>query len=108
MRINQRIAKLESNLSAKELVISWMSQAHESATFTHYTTYCLARPDEEYPFYPLVRQASAAARKRLRGRSPEEIRRGVYQAKTDVIYLFFLHGNLNMFTASKPRRSSAG
>jgi hypothetical protein len=32
----------------------------------------------------------------LRGRSPEEIRQGVYQAKKDVIYLFYLHANLNI------------
>jgi len=96
MRINQRIAKLESNLSAKELVISWMSQAHEFATFNDYTNYCLTRPDEEYPSYRLARQASTAARKRLRGRPPEEIRQGVCQAEKDVIYLFYLHANLNM------------
>ena len=96
MRINQRIAKLQSNLSAKERVISWMSQAHEFATFTDYATYCLTRPDEEYPSYRLARQASEAARKRLRGRPPEEIRQGVYQAKKDTIYLFFVHAHLNL------------
>ena len=99
MRINQRIAKLESNLSAKELVISWMSQANESPTFKDYATYCFARPDEEDSPDKLARQASEAARNRLKGRSPEEIRRGVYQAKKDVIFLFYLHQNLNLKVA---------
>jgi len=54
MRIKKRLSELESNLSAKERVISWMSQAHESATFTDYATCCLTRPDEEYPSYQLA------------------------------------------------------
>ena len=96
MSIKKRLSELESNLSPKERVISWMSQAHEFATFTDYATYCLTRPDEEYPAYQLARQASEAARKRLRGRPPEEIRQGVYQAKKDTIYLFFVHAHLNL------------
>ena len=49
--------------------------------------------------HTVVAQTARVNARRLKGRSPEEIRRGVYQAKKDVIFLFYLHRNLNLKVA---------
>jgi hypothetical protein len=95
MTLNNRLDEITENLAPKELILTWMREAHEYGTYLSYGLSLLDQPEDAYPLVRLPQLLYAGTKARLRGRKEEELRRTLRSGYRDLLFLFHLHSQLN-------------
>ena len=91
----RRIEKLETGLSPKQAFILWLQDAHSFDGIKEYVQYLKDQPEDAAAIPKLTDQVEAAVKQQLKGQPREEIDKAVRQAYKDVLFLFFLHQQVN-------------
>ena len=99
----QRVAKLETGLTPKQAILLWFQEAHGFNTIFEYIHHLKSQPDSAAPIPRLTGQAAEAVKQTLKGHPREEVDKAVRQAYTDVLFLFFLHQQVNRKLISEER-----
>ncbi len=93
----RRIKKIETEscLTPKQAILLWFQEAHAFSTIEEYVSYLKTQPDGAAPIDKLTSQVYESVKQTL-GRQPrEEINKAVNQAYKDVLFLFYLHQQVN-------------
>ena len=99
----QRVAKLETDLTPKQAILLWFQEAHGFNTIFEYVHHLKSQPDSAAPIPRLTDQVAEAVKQTLKGHRREEIDKAVRQAYKDVLFLFFLHQQVNRKLISEER-----
>jgi len=99
----RRIEKLETGLTPKQAFILWLQDAHSFNGVKEYVQSLKGQPDDAAPIPRLADQVEAAVKQRLKGQPREEIDKAVRQAYKDVLFLFFLHQQVNSKLCTEER-----
>ena len=99
----QRVAKLETGLTPKQAILLWFQEAHGFNTSFEYIHHLKSQPDSAAPIPRLTDQVAEAVKQTLKGHRREEIDKAVRQAYKDVLFLFFLHQQVNRKLISEER-----
>ena len=99
----QRVAKLETGLTPKQAILLWFQEAHGFNTIFEYIHHLKSQPDSAAPIPRLTDQVAEAVKQTLKGHRREEIDKAVRQAYKDVLFLFFLHQQVNRKLISEER-----
>ena len=99
----QRVAKLETGLTPKQAILLWFQEAHGFNTIFEYIRHLKGQPDTAAPIPRLTDQVAEAVKQTLKGHPREEIDKAVRQAYKDVLFLFFLHQQVNRKLISEER-----
>ena len=99
----QRVAKLETGLTPKQAILLWFQEAHGFNTIFEYVHHLKSQPDSAAPIPRLTDQVAEAVKQTLKGHRREEIDKAVRQAYKDVLFLFFLHQQVNRKLISEER-----
>ena len=99
----QRVAKLETGLTPKQAILLWFQEAHGFNTIFEYIHHLKSQPDSAAPIPRLADQVAEAVKQTLKGHPREEIDKAVRQAYKDVLFLFFLHQQVNRKLISEER-----
>ena len=99
----QRVAKLETGLTPKQAILLWFQEAHGFNTIIEYIHHLKSQPDSAAPIPRLTDQVAEAVKQTLKGHRREEIDKAVRQAYKDVLFLFFLHQQVNRKLISEER-----
>jgi len=91
----KRVEKLESGLTPKQAILLWLQEAHSFNGIEEYVRHLKIQPDSDAPIPRLTDQVAEAVKQTLKGQPREEIRRAVNQAHKDVLFLFYLHQQVN-------------
>ncbi len=93
----RRIKKLEteSSLTPKQIILLWFQEAHAFNTIGEYVRYLKTQPDSAAPIDMLTRKVEESVKQTLGRRPREEVDKAVRQAYKDVLFLFFLHQQVN-------------
>ena len=99
----RRLEKLETGLTPKQAFILWLQDAHSFNGIKEYVKSLRDQPDDAAPIPRLTDQVEEAVKRTLKGRPREEIDKAVRQAYKDVLFLFFLHQQVNgkLFTEER-------
>jgi hypothetical protein len=106
MTLHRRLDALEDSLTPKELITTWMREAHEFGDYTSYGLWLMQQPEHSYPLTRLSQHLYDATKAHLRGRRDEELRAALRSQNRDLFFLFHLHSQLNErveFTLSELR-----
>jgi len=90
-----RVKQLQTSLTPKQAFILWLQEAHSFNGIKEYVISLKDQPDDAAPIPRLTAQVEEAVKQRLKGRPREEIDKAVRQAYKDVLFLFFLHQQVN-------------
>ena len=93
--VKSRVKKLESGLTPKEAVLLWLQDAHSHHTMADYMHYLQTQPDNAWPLRRLGEQMTASVEQVPKGKPKEEINRALRRADLAVLFLFFLHQQVN-------------
>ena len=99
----QRVAKLETGLTPKQAILLWFQEAHGFNAIFEYIHHLKSQPDSAAPIPRLTDQVAEAVKQTLKGHRREEIDKAVRQAYKDVLFLFFLHQQVNRKLISEER-----
>ena len=99
----RRVEKLERGLTPKQAVLMWLQEAHAFNGIEEYVHHLKGRPEGAYPIDKLTSQVEAGVRQTLKGKPREEIDKAVRQAYKDVLFLFYLHQQVNAKVLSEYR-----
>ena len=99
----QRVAKLETGLTPKQAILLWFQEAHGFNAILEYIHHLKSQPDSAAPIPRLTDQVAEAVKQTLKGHPREEIDKAVRQAYKDVLFLFFLHQQVNRKLISEER-----
>ena len=99
----RRLKTLERGLTPRQAIVLWLQEAHAFNTMEEYVHHLKSQPDSAAPIDKLTGQVEEAVRETVKGQPREEIRRAVYQAHKDVLFLFFLHQQVNRKLMSENR-----
>ena len=99
----QRVAKLETGLTPKQAILLWFQEAHGFNAIFKYIHHLKSQPDSAAPIPRLTDQVAEAVKQTLKGHRREEIDKAVRQAYKDVLFLFFLHQQVNRKLISEER-----
>ena len=91
----QRVAKLETGLTPKQAILLWFQEAHGFNTIFEYIHHLKSQPDSAAPIPRLTAQVAEPIKQTLKGQLREDINRAISQAHRDVLFLFFLHQQIN-------------
>ena len=91
----RRIEKLEASLTPKQAFVRWLQDAHSFIGIKEYVKSLKDQPDDAAPIPRLTDQVEEAIKQRLKARPREEVNKAVNQAYKDVLFLFFLHQQVN-------------
>ena len=91
----RRVEKLESGLTPKQAILMWLQEAHAFNTIEEYVRHLKIQPDSAAPLYRLTSQVAESVKQTLKGQPREEIDKAVRQAHKDVLFLFYLHQQVN-------------
>ena len=91
----RRIDKLVTGLTPKQAILLWLQEAHAFNTIEELVHHLRTQPDSAAPLYKLPSQVSEGVKQTLKGQPREEINKAVNQAYKDVLFLFFLHQQVN-------------
>ena len=94
---------LETGLTPKQAILLWFQEAHGFNTIFEYIHYLKSQPDSAAPIPRLTDQVAEAVKQTLKGHPREEIDKAVRQAYKDVLFLFFLHQQVNRKLISEER-----
>ncbi len=99
----RRLDQLESGLTPKQAILLWLQEAHAFRGIEGYVRYLKTQPDSAAPLHKLTNQVEEGVKQRLKGKPREEIDKAVRQAYKDVLFLFFLHQQVNSKLISEER-----
>ena len=102
-KVDRRIGKLESGLTPKQAILLWLQEAHAFRGIEEYVRHLKTQPDNAAPLYKLTAQVEEGVKQRLKGKPREAIALAVRQAYKDVLFLFFLHQQVNRKLVSEER-----
>ena len=102
-KIKRRVQKLESGLAPKQAMLLWLQEAHAFRGIEEYVRHLKTEPDNAAPIDKLTTQVEEGVKQRLKGKSRKEIALAVRQAYKDVLFLFFLHQQVNGKLVSEQR-----
>ena len=92
---NRRLDKLKSHLTPKQAVLLWLQDAHAYHTVADYLHYLQTQPDNAWPLRRLGEQMTASVEQTLKGKPKAAIHQALRRADLDVLFLFFLHQQVN-------------
>jgi hypothetical protein len=95
MTLKTRLDEITKALSPKELILTWMREAHEYGSYLSYGLSLLDQPEDAYPLVRLPQLLYAGTKTRLRGRQEEDRQRPLRSGYRDLLFLFHLHSQLN-------------
>ena len=99
----RRVEKLESDLTPKQAILLWLQEAHSFNRIEEYAHHLKNQPDIAAPIDRLTMQVEEGVKQTLKGKPREEINKAVRQAYKDVLFLFFLHQQVNGKLLSEDR-----
>ena len=91
----RRIDKLETGLTPKQIILLWFQEAHAFNSIEEYVRHLKTQPDSAAPIHKLTSQVEESVKQTLGSRPREEINKAVNQAYKDVLFLFYLHQQVN-------------
>ena len=91
----RRIEKLETALTPKQAILLWFQEAHSFNNIQEYVSHLKTQPDSAAPVSKLTTQVEEAVKQTLKGKPRDEINKAVQQVRKDVLFLFFLHQQVN-------------
>ena len=91
----RRVRELESGLTPKQAILLWFQEAHAFNGVEEYVGHLRTQPDSAAPIPKLTTQVEEAVKQTLKGNPREEINKAVRQSHKDVLFLFFLHQQVN-------------
>ena len=93
----RRVKKLETegSLTPKQTILLWLQEAHAFNNIEDYVRHLKNQPDGAGPIDRLTAQVEEAVKQTLKGKPREEIDKAVRQAYRDVLFLFYLHKQVN-------------
>jgi len=100
---NRRVEKLETGLTPKQAIMMWLQEAHAFKNIEDYVRHLKKQTDSAAPLHKLPDQVAEGVKQTLKGKPREEIDRAVHQAYKDVLFLFFLHQQVNGKVVSEER-----
>lgn len=96
MTLAKRLGSVEDNhLTPLEAVLLWMGEAHAFGSLENYFRWLTGQPDDAYPLIRMPRQVVEAVRRANKGRPHSELRGEFLRVQRDVLFLYFLHDQLN-------------
>lgn len=102
-KIDRRVENLEAGLTPKQAIISWLQEAHAFKNIEEYVRHLKKQPDTEAPLHKLTDQVAGGVRQTLKGKPRKVINRAVRQAYRDVLFLFYLHQQVNSKVVTEGR-----
>ena len=81
----------------------WLQEAHAFKGIEEYVRHLKGQPDSAAPIEKLTTQVAEGVKETLKGKPREDIDRAVGQAYKDVLFLFFLHQQVNGKVVSEER-----
>ena len=91
----KRLEKLETGLTPKQAILLWFQEAHGFNTIFEYIHHLKSQPDSAWAIPRLTAQVAGPIKQTLKGPPREDIKRAIGQAHRDVLFLFFLHQQIN-------------
>ena len=91
----RRMDKLETGLTPKQIILLWFQEAHAFNSIEEYVRHLKTQPDSAAPIHKLTSQVEESVKQTLGSRPREEINKAVNQAYKDVLFLFYLHQQVN-------------
>ena len=91
----RRLDQLESGLTPKQAILLWLQEAHAFRGIEEYVRHLKTQPDGFWPIDKLTTQVEQRVKQRLKGKPQDEVDPAVRQAYKDVLFLFFLHQQVN-------------
>ena len=91
----RRVEKLERGLTPKQAILLWLQEAHAFNSIEEYVHQLKGQPDSAAPIGKLTNQVAEGVKQTLKGKPREEIDKAVRQAYKDVLFLFYLHQQIN-------------
>ena len=91
----RRVEKLETGLTPAQAILLWLHEAHSFHGIKEYARDPSDKPDSEAPIDKLTTQVADAVKQILKGQPREEINKAVRKVYRDVLFLFFLHQQVN-------------
>lgn len=102
MKMKKRLAEVEDHaLTPKEAVILWTREAQEFDSLLAYNLWLQDQPDEIWPLTRMPARVVEAVRHKNPEEPDELLRDQFYLAQRDLVFLFFLHGRLNLYAAQE-------
>ena len=90
-----RINKIETGLTPKQAILLWLQEAHAFNSIEEYVRHLKTQPDNAAPIGKLTTQVAESVKQTMKGQAKEQINRAVRQAHKDVLFLFYLHQQVN-------------
>ena len=91
----RRIDKIETGLTPKQAILLWLQEAHAFNSIEEYVRHLKTQPDNAAPIGKLTTQVAESVKQTMKGQAKEQINRAVRQAHKDVLFLFYLHQQVN-------------
>ena len=85
-----RVDRLETSLTPTGIVLRWLDEAHAYGSLESYVASILDLPGDQQPIDRLCREASEAARARLRGRPKEKVQAAVRSDLRETVFRYLL------------------
>jgi len=91
----KRVEKLEAGLTPKQAMLLWLQEVNSFGSVEDYVRHLKTQPESAWPIPRLTDQVADAVKQTLKGQPREDINRAVYRAYKDVLFLFYLHMQVN-------------
>ena len=99
----KRLKTVEHSLTPKQAVILWMEEAHRFTNPYDYLKSLRDLPEASYPLPNLAQQIEDSVREAMKGEPRDEVTRAVREAVRDVIFLNYLHLEVNRSVTEESR-----
>ena len=91
----RRIEQVEGALTPQQAFLLWMEEPHQYETLGEYGRSLKEGPESAWPMVRLPKQVTQAVEQTMKGQPRNEIQRKRRTALRDVLFLFFLHQQVN-------------
>jgi len=91
----KRVEKLESGLTPKQAMLLWLQEIRSFGSVEDYVRQLKTQPETAWPIPRLTQQVAAPVKNALKGMPREQINQAIRQAHKDVLFLFYLHQQVN-------------
>ena len=99
----RRIDDLGPNLTPTEIVLRWLDETLKLHSMHDFIVALKGKPNDAWPLIRLPKEAENAVRSSMKGKPWDEINSAEREAIRDVIFLYYLHINLNCKVADEIR-----
>ena len=94
---------MDTGLTPKQAILLWLEEARSFDNIEEYVRHLKTQPEHAAPIPRLTDQMEEGVKPALKGQPKGEISKDVRQAYKDVLFLFFLHQQVNGKLLSESR-----